>query len=117
VEVGWGEGTIESESVPTCVGGICSRPVPGLLSHSSFFYFPFFLFLLLSFPFFDFPFTQACGRTNRAGGATARVTRARSGEKGAVCVVGLRRAWGQKGRRAARWKGGALGCEETGTRR
>jgi hypothetical protein len=33
---------------------------------------------------------------NRAGGATSRVTRARSGEKGAACVVGLRRAWGKK---------------------
>jgi hypothetical protein len=52
--VGWGEGAIESESVPTCVGGICGRPVPGLLSRSSsFFLLSFFSFFLISFfPFF-----------------------------------------------------------------
>jgi hypothetical protein len=96
VEVGWREGAIESESVLTCVRGICGRPLPGLLSRSSFFLLSFYFRLLSFLFFFDFPFTQACGRRNRAGGATACVTRARPGEKGAACVVGLRRAWGKK---------------------
>jgi hypothetical protein len=29
---------IESDSVPTCVRGMCGRPVPGLLARSSFFF-------------------------------------------------------------------------------
>jgi hypothetical protein len=89
---------IESDSVPTCVRGMCGRPVPGLLARSSFFFLTFLFFLIAFFPFFFWTFLshRSAGGRNRAGGATARVTRTRSGKKGAACVVGLRRAWGKK---------------------
>jgi hypothetical protein len=43
---------IESDSVPTCVRGMCGRPVPGLLARSSFFFLTFLFFLIAFFPFF-----------------------------------------------------------------
>jgi hypothetical protein len=103
---------IESDSVPTCVRGMCGRPVPGLLARSSFFFLTFlFFYCFLSFFFLDFPFTQECGRTKQGRRRYGTCDQDAIREEGCGVCGRVAACVGQKGRRAARWKGGALGVK------